>query len=258
MILQYSDGPAKLKVATAQRMLYRYRSPGDAGKEPRLNSIGDVKTWQRKKAKGQLAIQGLVANLMDTYLGRVVVTREVYSEPAAAARERLSADFKYQLTADQASAVADVDEDMSREEPMDRLVGSKPSLRVAPLGSLMGSLMAILLGKLLLGPSHFNLSPPPPASSADHRRRGLRQDRGRHPRHLPRRQPRPAGDAARAHHGARPPARRAHDAAVRSVRSQGAQKKHPLRKGHDMSASVTPCAKDTVSGRSGGGGEGMV
>lgn len=96
---------------------------GDPGKDPRLNSIGDVKTWQRKKARGQLAIQALVANLMETYLGRVVVTREPYAEPPAEATAKLDTDFKYTLTPDQQTAITDVMDDMSRTEPMDRLVG---------------------------------------------------------------------------------------------------------------------------------------
>lgn len=100
----------------------RRARPGDTGKDPRLNSIGDVKSWQRKRAKGQLAIQALVANLMETYLGRVVVTRPPYAQPPEEALRRLAADFPFSLTPDQETAIADINEDLSREEPMDRLV----------------------------------------------------------------------------------------------------------------------------------------
>lgn len=122
IILKYGDGLAKLRISSAQRLLYRYRTPGEGGKDPKLNSLSDARAWQRRKARGRMAIQSLVNNLMDVYLERVMITRPPYPEVPQDAGQRLEDGFPYDLTPDQVTAIADVYEDMSRDTPTDRLI----------------------------------------------------------------------------------------------------------------------------------------
>jgi transcription-repair coupling factor (superfamily II helicase) len=55
-----------------------------------------------------LSIQGIVSNLMDTYLERVMISRPTYPPLTAEAEARIAAGFPYALTADQQAAVDDV------------------------------------------------------------------------------------------------------------------------------------------------------
>jgi superfamily II DNA or RNA helicase len=123
LFIKYADATAKLRASAAARLVYRYRMPGETrGKAVRLCSLHDPTTWQRRQAKGRLAIAKLVNTLMDVYLERVMVTRPSYADVAAADAATFAGGFAYPLTADQTAAVEDIYADMSRDTPMDRLV----------------------------------------------------------------------------------------------------------------------------------------
>jgi transcription-repair coupling factor (superfamily II helicase) len=123
LFIKYADATAKLRASAAARLVYRYRMPGETrGKAVRLCSLHDPTTWQRRQAKGRLAIAKLVNTLMDVYLERVMITRPAYDDVAEARAATFAGGFAYPLTADQAAAVEDIYADMSRDTPMDRLV----------------------------------------------------------------------------------------------------------------------------------------
>eukprot|EP00250_Pteridium_aquilinum_P017183 c23496_g1_i1 orf=187-2751(+) len=164
VILQYTDGMAKLKASQAARLLYRYHQPGDKGKPPALSKLSDPRPWEKKKSKSKLAAQKMVVDLLQLYVSRLKQKRQPYAEDGEDMRV-FASKFPYQPTPDQEQAFADVRRDMlERETPMDRLIcgdvgfgKTEVALRAIFRVFLAGKQVMVLAPTTVLARQHYNV-----------------------------------------------------------------------------------------------------
>ncbi len=116
--LSYAGGD-KLFVPLEQvDRITRYVGPdGDSPRLTRLNTAD----WSRATGKARKSAKKLAFDLVDLYTRRSSVTGFAFS-PDTPAQEDMESSFSYDLTPDQASAVADIKADMETRKPMDRLL----------------------------------------------------------------------------------------------------------------------------------------
>ena len=116
--LSYAGGD-KLFVPLEQvDRITRYVGPdGDSPRLTRLNTAD----WSRATGKARKSAKKLAFDLVDLYTRRSSVTGFAFS-PDTPAQEDMESSFSYDLTPDQANAVADIKADMEARKPMDRLL----------------------------------------------------------------------------------------------------------------------------------------
>ena len=116
--LSYAGGD-KLFVPLEQvDRITRYVGPD--GASPRLTRLNTA-DWSRATGKARKSAKKLAFDLVDLYTRRSSVTGFAFS-PDTPAQEDMESSFSYDLTPDQASAVADIKADMEARKPMDRLL----------------------------------------------------------------------------------------------------------------------------------------
>ena len=116
--LSYAGGD-KLFVPLEQvDRITRYVGPdGDSPRLTRLNTAD----WSRATGKARKSAKKLAFDLVDLYTRRSSVTGFAFS-PDTPAQDDMESSFSYDLTPDQANAVADIKADMEARKPMDRLL----------------------------------------------------------------------------------------------------------------------------------------
>ena len=117
-LLQYAGGD-KLFVPLEQvDRITRYIGPdGDSPRLTRLNTAD----WSRATGKARRSAKKLAFDLVDLYTRRASVQGFAFS-PDSPVQQDMESSFRYDLTPDQASAVADIKTDMEAKKPMDRLL----------------------------------------------------------------------------------------------------------------------------------------
>ncbi len=117
-LLEYAGGD-KLFVPLEQvDRLTRYVGPdGDSPRLTRLNTAD----WSRATGKARKSAKKLAFDLVDLYTRRSSVQGFAFS-PDSPVQQDMESSFPYELTPDQASAVADIKADMEARKPMDRLL----------------------------------------------------------------------------------------------------------------------------------------
>lgn len=117
-LLEYSDGD-KLYVPLEQvDRITRYVGPD--GKSPRLTRLNTA-DWSRATGKARKSAKKLAFDLVDLYTRRASVTGYAFGLDTPVQQE-MESSFSYELTPDQANAVADIKADMEARKPMDRLL----------------------------------------------------------------------------------------------------------------------------------------
>ena len=117
-LLEYADGD-KLFVPLEQvDRITRYVGPD--GSSPRLTRLNTA-DWSRATSRARKSAKKLAFDLVDLYTRRSTVQGFAFS-PDTPAQLDMEASFPYDLTPDQAGALADIKEDMERPKPMDRLL----------------------------------------------------------------------------------------------------------------------------------------
>ncbi|MEK7542144.1 MAG: DEAD/DEAH box helicase [Patescibacteria group bacterium] len=114
--LEYAQGDKLYVPLGLERKLSRYI--GFA--EPHISRLGSL-VWQKTKRKIREDIEKLAKELLELYAKREMTTRPVYL-PEDEIERKLRASFPYQETPDQMQALHDIYNDLSRQEPMDRIV----------------------------------------------------------------------------------------------------------------------------------------
>lgn len=164
IFLKYADGVAKLRAKQANKLLYRYFSPGEVGRAPTLSKLNDTALWEKRMSKGKVAIQKLVVSMMELYIHRLKQTRPVYPKnPKLLAR--FAAKFPYTETVDQQQAILDVERDLTeRETPMDRLIcgdvgfgKTEVALRALFLAAAAGKQVMVLAPTTVLAKQHYDV-----------------------------------------------------------------------------------------------------
>ena len=162
--LKYADGVAKLRAKQANRLLYRYFSPGEVGRAPTLSKLNDTALWEKRMSKGKVAIQKLVVNMMELYIHRLKQTRPVYPKNKKLMAS-FAARFPYTETVDQRQAILDVLRDLTeRETPMDRLIcgdvgfgKTEVALRALFLAAAAGRQAMVLAPTTVLAKQHYDV-----------------------------------------------------------------------------------------------------
>lgn len=96
------------------------RYVGPDGDSPRLTRLNTA-DWSRATAKARKAAKQLAFDLVDLYTRRASAQGFRYA-PDTPWQAQMEESFPYQLTRDQASAIADIKADMESPRPMDRLL----------------------------------------------------------------------------------------------------------------------------------------
>ncbi|MCG8614049.1 MAG: transcription-repair coupling factor [Pseudomonadales bacterium] len=158
LMLEYAD-QAKLYVpVTALHLIARY-SGTDNALAP-LHKLGTEK-WSQAKKKALEKIRDTAAELLNIYAKRAAKPGFQFSRPDDAYTAFCAA-FPFEETADQASAIHAVENDMTSKQAMDRLVcgdvgfgKTEVAMRAAFLASYAGKQVAVLAPTTLLAQQHY-------------------------------------------------------------------------------------------------------
>ncbi|ADK68792.1 transcription-repair coupling factor [Olsenella uli DSM 7084] len=117
-LLEYAGGD-KLFVPLEQvDRITRYVGPD--GSSPRLTRLNTA-DWSRATGKARASAKRLAFDLVDLYTRRSAVSGHAFA-PDTPAQQEMESSFPYEVTIDQARAIADIKADMEASKPMDRLL----------------------------------------------------------------------------------------------------------------------------------------
>ncbi|MEM9347131.1 MAG: transcription-repair coupling factor [Planctomycetota bacterium] len=152
------DQSAKLHVPASQIDLIQKYVGGFSGRPP-LSKIGG-KRWQKQKDSVAEAVKDLAAELLRVQAARQTQPGIRYPADTAWQKE-FEAEFPFQETEDQVSAIAAVKRDMSEGRPMDRLIcgdvgfgKTEVAIRAAFKAAEFGKQVAVLVPTTVLAEQH--------------------------------------------------------------------------------------------------------
>jgi transcription-repair coupling factor (superfamily II helicase) len=117
--VEYKGGDLLYLPATSLNQLSRYM-PAKGEKGVKLDRLGG-QTWQNRKGRVRDSLLKMAQELLRTQARREVAQREPHP-PRGSAYAMFEASFPFEETPDQAKAIDAVHDDLSHDEPMDRLV----------------------------------------------------------------------------------------------------------------------------------------
>jgi transcription-repair coupling factor (superfamily II helicase) len=154
--LHYQDD-AKLFVPVERLDLIQKYS---GGARPPLDRLGGT-TWEKAKTRVKKAMRDMAEELLKLYAARRASPGHAFS-PDTHWQEEFEAAFEYELTPDQATAIADIKRDMESAMPMDRLlcgdVGygkTEVAMRAAFKAVMDGKQVAVLAPTTVLAFQHL-------------------------------------------------------------------------------------------------------
>ncbi|MBK9165118.1 MAG: transcription-repair coupling factor [Acidobacteria bacterium] len=158
MLLVYAEDTKLFVPVERLDLVSRYASGESVS--PTLDKLGGI-GWQKTKAKAKRAMRDMADELLKLYAERKLVTGYAFS-PDAPWQHEFEDAFPYELTPDQAKAIADVKEDMQSPRPMDRLIvgdvgygKTEVAMRAAFKAVMDGKQVAILAPTTILAYQHF-------------------------------------------------------------------------------------------------------
>ena len=158
LVLEYADGDKLYVPVQALHLVSRYT--GAPAETAPLHKLGGDQ-WQKARRKAALRIRDVAAELLDLYSRRAARegTRMISGESDYRA---FQAAFRFEETADQATAIEQVLGDMKSEKPMDRVIcgdvgfgKTEVALRAAFVAVQAGKQVAVLVPTTLLAQQHF-------------------------------------------------------------------------------------------------------
>jgi transcription-repair coupling factor (superfamily II helicase) len=130
------------------------------GTRPALDRLGGT-TWEKAKTRVKKAMRDMAEELLKLYAQRKAVPGYAFA-PDTHWQEEFEAAFPYELTPDQASAIAEIKKDMEAATPMDRLlcgdVGygkTEVAMRAAFKAVMDGKQVAVLAPTTVLAFQHL-------------------------------------------------------------------------------------------------------
>lgn len=158
MLLVFAEA-TKLYVPVERLDLVQKYSSAEAH-VPTLDKLGGI-AWQKTKARAKRAMRDMAEELLKLYAERKLVSGYAFSGDSPWQQE-FEAAFPYDLTPDQATAVADTKRDMEQPTPMDRLlcgdVGygkTEVAMRAAFKAVMDGKQVAVLAPTTVLAYQHY-------------------------------------------------------------------------------------------------------
>jgi len=138
-------------------LLTRYGADSDSAQLDRLGSAA----WQSRKAKAKERLREMAEGLIQLAAARAMREGQAI-DPPAGLYDEFCAQFPYDETDDQLSAISDVLEDLGKGHPMDRLIcgdvgfgKTEVALRAAFVVAMSGQQVAIVCPTTLLARQHF-------------------------------------------------------------------------------------------------------
>ncbi|MGE0623284.1 MAG: transcription-repair coupling factor [Pseudomonadales bacterium] len=158
LALAYAED-AKLYVpVTALHLISRY-SGADSEHAP-LHRLGSDQ-WEKAKRRAAEKVHDVAAELLNIYARREVADQFAFNEPAEDYR-RFAAQFPFELTPDQQTAIDEVIGDLCSKRSTDRLIcgdvgfgKTEVAMRAAFLAVASGKQVAVLVPTTLLAHQHF-------------------------------------------------------------------------------------------------------
>ena len=118
MIIDYADGARIYLPLYGIEKVHKYKNP--EGAMPQLDRLGG-KAWERRKTRAKKRLKEIAEALVKLYAERETSKGFSFSPDTEMHRE-FDSFFPYELTPDQARAVADIKNDMEGPRPMERLL----------------------------------------------------------------------------------------------------------------------------------------
>jgi transcription-repair coupling factor (superfamily II helicase) len=158
LVLEYADGDKLYVPVQALHLVSRYT--GAPAETAPLHKLGGEQ-WQKARRKAALRIRDVAAELLDLYSRRAA--REGTRMASGEAEYRaFQAGFRFEETADQATAIEQVLADLKSGKPMDRVIcgdvgfgKTEVALRAAFVAVEAGKQVAVLVPTTLLAQQHF-------------------------------------------------------------------------------------------------------
>ncbi len=158
LMLEYAGG-SKLYVPVSNLHLISRYTGADTEHAP-INKLG-TERWSNAKQKAMEKIRDTAAELLDVYARREARKGFQFEDPKEAYRQFV-AGFPFEETPDQQAAIEAVIEDMTGEQPMDRLVcgdvgfgKTEVAMRAAFIATWSGKQVAVLVPTTLLAQQHY-------------------------------------------------------------------------------------------------------
>ena len=156
--LEYQGGDRLYLPVDRLNLVQKYL--GVEGVAPGTDRLGG-KAWERTKKRVKKAVEKIAQELVELYALRRVLPGHHFSPPDPVYRE-FEAGFEYEETPDQLQAIHEVLQDMTGDQPMDRLVcgdvgygKTEVALRAAFKAAMDGKQVAMLVPTTVLAEQHF-------------------------------------------------------------------------------------------------------
>jgi transcription-repair coupling factor (superfamily II helicase) len=158
LVIEYADNDKLYVPVAALHLVSRYT--GAPAETAPLHKLGGEQ-WQKARRKAAQRIRDVAAELLDLYSRRAA--REGTRMASGEADYRaFQAGFRFEETADQASAIEQVLGDLKSDKPMDRVIcgdvgfgKTEVALRAAFVAVQAGKQVAVLVPTTLLAQQHF-------------------------------------------------------------------------------------------------------
>ena len=154
--LAYAQGDTLFVPEELERKLSRYVGYTN----PKISRLGSI-LWQKTKRKVKAEIEKLAKELLELYANRETAQRPAYAKEDEI-EEQLAASFPYKETPDQLQAFEDINKDLAKTEPMDRIVcgdvgfgKTEIALRTMARAVKSGYQAALLAPTTILAYQHF-------------------------------------------------------------------------------------------------------
>jgi len=154
-ILEYAAGDKLYVPVGLERKLSRYIGFS----EPKLSRLGGV-LWQKTKHKIKEDIEKTAKELLTMFAQKEISQRPAYKQNELA--ETINETFAFELTPDQKQVLAEIEADMAKQKPMDRVVcgdvgfgKTEIALRVAVKAAENNRQAALICPTTILASQHF-------------------------------------------------------------------------------------------------------
>ncbi len=156
-VIEYAHGDKLYVPFGLERKLSRYI----AFSEPKISRLGSP-LWQRTKRKIKQETEKLAKELLSLYAKRAVAKRPPYSAQEDYLEKEVKSTFAFEETQDQILAWQDIEKDLQKARPMDRVIcgdvgfgKTEVALRAMVKAAVSGRQAVLLCPTTLLSNQHF-------------------------------------------------------------------------------------------------------
>ncbi len=157
--IQYADDEKLYIPMDGLGYIQRFVGAGDA--PPPLSKMGSV-AWKKQKNKAKESIREMAEDLLKLYAKRAISQRTAYPGNPVAGQE-FADSFEYEETDDQLKAIEELEEDLEKDKPMDRLIcgdvgygKTEVAMRAAFKVVYEKKQVAVLVPTTILAQQHLN------------------------------------------------------------------------------------------------------